>query len=324
MKHFTKPRSLMAMTLCLCFVLLSGCKDQVLDFRNAEIVHGKVYQQGSNEPFTGHVTNVDFGALQPIQPGLKLFNNDMFSLFPVQKHGFYFGVFFCDVSVKKGYMEGDGVCFVKQNDKVTLKFSAKGGLFDGPIEIFSADNPDRLINKGTFKNGKIHGMREIYSPATGKLGMRSEWVNGDQTGDYAEYGEDGALHVKGTITRGIWDGVIEQFYPNGKLLRRGTWKLGQPAGEFKVYDEQGKLVIHQIVQGNVVEKDFLNTEPQKSLIGEALSGSANGNQPTTNPSDMMACVEHWTKAHRKQVGDAPISIAQLDEWEQWCKDGKLP
>jgi len=36
-----------------------------------------------------------------------------------------------------------------------------------------------------------------------------------------------------------------------------------------------------------------------------------------------ACVQKWTKADRNEVvPDQPISADQLDDWAQWCEEGK--
>ena len=42
----------------LATVLLAGCKSDVLDYRNVQIVNGKVYAGDANTPFSGKVTNV--------------------------------------------------------------------------------------------------------------------------------------------------------------------------------------------------------------------------------------------------------------------------
>jgi hypothetical protein len=40
----------------LSAVVLAGCFGKTLDFRNAEISNGKLYQEGANEPFSGKVS----------------------------------------------------------------------------------------------------------------------------------------------------------------------------------------------------------------------------------------------------------------------------
>lgn len=51
---------------------LGGCKNDVLDYRNAQMVNGKVYLGNANEPFSGKLTNVPDQALLIDQAGFQL------------------------------------------------------------------------------------------------------------------------------------------------------------------------------------------------------------------------------------------------------------
>ena len=57
---------LMSLTL-----LLSGCGNDVLDWRNVEMSGQSIYEQDSNKPFSGQVTNI---------PGQVIFNSTKVSL----------------------------------------------------------------------------------------------------------------------------------------------------------------------------------------------------------------------------------------------------
>lgn len=63
--------------------------------------------------------------------------------------------------------------------------------------------------------------------------------------------------------------------------------------------------------------------------------AATSSQPTpssatvpsaASPTSLAACVKGWTNAnHRETVKagvDDAITMTQVDEWEEWCKDGK--
>jgi len=44
-------------------------------------------------------------------------------------------------------------------------------------------------------------------------------------------------------------------------------------------------------------------------------------EPSSNDTD--PCVDQWVDAYRKDAGqDAVVTQDQLDEWTQWCKEGK--
>ncbi|MBU9418073.1 hypothetical protein KTE23_15970 [Burkholderia multivorans] len=52
-------------------ILLAGCKGDVLDYRNAQVVNGKVYAGDANTPFSGKVTNVPVPDILNNQPGYQ-------------------------------------------------------------------------------------------------------------------------------------------------------------------------------------------------------------------------------------------------------------
>lgn len=42
-------------------------------------------------------------------------------------------------------------------------------------------------------------------------------------------------------------------------------------------------------------------------------------------SSLDACVEQWADAFRKEEGELAVAtVYHLEEWEQWCKEGKQP
>lgn len=310
-----------AVTIVLSLpLLLAGCKEQVLDYRNTEIVNGKVYEKSGNEPFTGKVTNLPINVITPIANDIDTFNRELKHLMAGDQYGAYFNPAHCDASVKRGFIEGDGTCFDRQHNVPILKFHVQGSGLQGDVELFSAITPDRLIAKGSFNDGKRHGIRELFNPNTGKLVSHSEWKDGVQPEVALYYHADGkTISHKGRMVNGGWTGQVEEFHDNGKLARQGIWTSGYPDGEFRAWDANGKLYLHRIVRGPFVEKDLMVSEASPSTIGGML------NDASKNASNTQSCVELWTKAHRKQVGDdAAISIPQLDEWEEWCKEGKQP
>jgi len=68
-------------------------------------------------------------------------------------------------------------------------------------------------------------------------------------------------------------------------------------------------------------------ETESSPIHDAavteLNAPMPASSPPTNSPDTEACVEHWTDAYRKEQGqDTVVTQDQLDEWAQWCKQGK--
>jgi len=69
-----------------------------------------------------------------------------------------------------------------------------------------------------------------------------------------------------------------------------------------------------------------------SGAGQQVSGGSSPAVPASTPSPMAApdatsdpCVMSWVAAYRKEAGqDVIVTQDQLDEWQQWCHQGKHP
>lgn len=55
------------------------------------------------------------------------------------------------------------------------------------------------------------------------------------------------------------------------------------------------------------------------IMMSALSGAQSSDK-------IDACVDKWMNAYRQEPGmeDAIVTIDQIQEWEIWCKHGKVP
>ncbi|MGE8615377.1 MAG: hypothetical protein ACN6PF_23990 [Achromobacter veterisilvae] len=79
---------------------------------------------------------------------------------------------------------------------------------------------------------------------------------------------------------------------------------------------------------------------QRSGNISLLKGSTSAESPSNNTDtrhdsaqagksltmgELTQCTHEWVKAFNDERGEeGPIAVAQLDEWEQWCKQGKRP
>ena len=66
-----------------------------------------------------------------------------------------------------------------------------------------------------------------------------------------------------------------------------------------------------------------------AFVGAAFVFSTNVVAAKKESNKIEACVAKWRDAYRKEEAkrtDDPdmISIAQIEEWEEWCKKGKEP
>lgn len=274
---------------------LAGCFDKVLDFRNAEISNGRLYEQGANEPFSGKVTNVPYFKLPtaPLMTAYTIVSN-------VTQDGSYRDTFFagrlmtalalggggnggllCDLGFKKGQPDGQASCTLPHSDSPFVTMNFEQGALEGPVKISSLKNGKVTVAEARYKNNAIDGEFIVNHPETGKLLATSNWKAGKLHGPEENYSlATGKLVFKGTYVDGLIDGEAVKYSDEGAEIMRSTYQNGQ------------------LVQN--------------------IDHRANNVSP-----DM--CVDKWIDAYRKEVGqDAIVTNDQLGEWEGWCKEGKQP
>ena len=58
------------------------------------------------------------------------------------------------------------------------------------------------------------------------------------------------------------------------------------------------------------------------MVGQPLAGALQAAEPT---SEVDQCVDAWADETRKEIGEfAMITGPQIEEWTEWCKEGKRP
>lgn len=272
---------------------LSGCFQDTLDFRNAEISNGKLYEAGANEPFSGKVTNIPYFKL-PVSPLMTVYT----AVSNITQDSRYRTTFFagglmaalgqggnsgllCDLGFKKGQPDGEARCTLPQSDTPFITMNFEQGGLEGGVSVNSLSDKSITVAEALYKRNALDGELLIYHPETGKRLAVSNWTEGKPNG-------------------------LEENYSakTGRLTFRGTYVNGRLDGEAVKYDDDGQEVAKSVYQnGQLVQN---------------ISPAATG-----NPID--ACVVMWTAAFRKKVSEeAVVTMAQLGEWEGWCKEGKHP
>lgn len=326
-----------------CYILLAsvlvlaGCDSRVLEFRNAEVVNGKLYEKGGNTGYTGKVTNVPkdivFDSQQSARALVRPIGVVMEKFDRNRVAEVLAGDSLCEIKVHEGVIDGDVSCLVPRSQTVRFEFSFDKGRLDGPYKMYDPQGGHLVMSAG-FKGGQLHGKQEIFSLKTQKLLYVGNWANGIQdgaettfhadTGNLAServhnngkvngvltmYAPDGKQVVyQATVLDGLKHGAEESFdVTTGKPLASAIWANGKLSGPLKKWDAVGTLVTDEVYENGV----FVNKGSVPSLGG-------------TN-AQAEACEDRWMSAFRKQNGqDATVTMDQITEWSDSCKAGKTP
>ncbi|OQS21184.1 toxin-antitoxin system YwqK family antitoxin [Chromobacterium violaceum] len=316
---------------------LAGCSGRVLEFRNAEVVNGKIYKSGANEPFSGKVTNVPaaqiFRGLDGISAFLSTAKNVLGSPLDVSS--------LCTVEIQDGILDGKAECQQPNSSNLVMQLNFSQGLLDGNFKTFTPADPDQPVISATFNKGRANGKLEIFSPQTHKLIYHVNWENGSLVG--TEEGFDantGNLTARDQIENGKLQGEQIRYAPDGKrVIYRVKYVDGLKEGVEEAYDaDSGKPTLraewtsgalngtYQTWKDGVLDQDGKYEHGTEIQLSTAYDRER-AKQTAQSSAPLSACQEAWITAFRKespQGEDALVTHDQLTEWEQQCKQGKSP
>lgn len=202
-----------------------------------------------------------------------------------------------------------------------------------------------------YTNGKMDGISKEYS-STGSAGIIQQkleilYKNNDAvSGWFRQYKSDGSLIQEIKLVRapnddgkGFYDDYPGTLVPDG-LIKKYNKHLGAFQGE-ELWEHGVKLKYsHSSPYGSEDPKFYIqDINNQFSGYSEvsrdeylayktAQTFSPENNQITASNTQTPStenCVDAWISAFREEMGeDAMIVGEQLNEWKDWCNEGKQP
>ncbi|WP_423193163.1 toxin-antitoxin system YwqK family antitoxin [Cupriavidus sp. H18C2] len=308
-------------------LVVSACgKNEVLDFRNATIVNGKVYAVGANEPFFGALTNVPASVLLTQQQGFRLTSklagialsdalsagdDNARSVFRESGAGALAYGALCNARIRDGLPDGKAVCKEPQSDIVRMDMSFNEGALDDSLRLYGGQRDSGLIMDVTFQNGQPDGTQQVYSWANHKLIHTFPWDKGVPSGTEDGFDANTGARVKrAKFVNGKYEGEVLHYSPDGKQLTiKATYAQGNLNGPYKEWDANGTLI---------ADKTY-----------------ANGIEVGPNGSPLEDCVQSWEKAAEAirsayatrgldRGAPALTPADQRPAWEAACREGRHP
>jgi antitoxin component YwqK of YwqJK toxin-antitoxin module len=117
--------------------------------------------------------------------------------------------------------------------------------------IYDEDNGDRvqywegtsrIQTKYKLKNGELNGEATSYY-ANGQVELKGNWFNGEKSGRFEEYDEEGIKTYEYYTSNGKQNGEYIEYYSNGKVKKRGNYVNDKELGFFTEYNENGSKKI---------------------------------------------------------------------------------
>lgn len=323
-------------SLAICLSTLAACSPRVLDARNATISNGLIYAGNSNEPFTGKVTNVQLHKL-PLS-GVHPIVQTLVNVTGDARYAGWFATGFvsgdspvCDVQANKGILDGDLLCSYQRGSLLKLSFDE--GTIDGDVQVLDPRSEGAVVAKAGMKSGRLNGQSTIYDAAGGKVLHSVGWVEGVLNGVEEQRDRTGNLIFKATLVNGKYQGEAVRYDSQGKLMLTTIYSAG--VAQKNIRPDMSEVencvedwaIAHRSKFGGIgIAPELRQTWREACLQGRTWnSPRQEGREATTNSDAKEECVQSWTTAFRKQAGDdALIKQDQLEEWSDWCRQGKKP
>ncbi|HHT8994855.1 TPA: toxin-antitoxin system YwqK family antitoxin [Burkholderia cenocepacia] len=294
MKIMQSHRQVAALAaVSLATALLAGCKGDVLEYRNVQIVNGKVYAGNANTPFSGKVTNVPAPDILNNQQGYQRMMQNSAYVVPEAYRGGIDSMMIhgllCDAKVSDGMLAGDVACKAAQSDAVRMKMSFSDAALTGSMQIFDSSgdrtvldanfsngNPDgsekiyyaptkQLIGEFPWKDGRLNGVVKTYDGKTGNTLLEAHYESGAANGEMVRYAPDGKRVIyRASFTNDKLDGAEDRFDPNtGEPVSHSVWQMGVqvPTPEEARATADTLAALERIKQVKACIRELRNTTP---------------------------------------------------------------
>jgi len=275
-------------------LLLSACSKPVLDWRNADLSNGKIYESGANEPFDGLVTNVPHGKLEPhlgaLRTVLSNLNTNQSASMPALLGGMQY---LCDVNIEGGLVADHFVCRYPDSQVVAYEGNLTDGGLEGETVFHNAAGTKVVVLP--MASGKVNGRIKIYFAENPEQpSLEADVVDNGFNGELIGYHLNGQVKTKGqyasSVPTGVWEGYREE---DGTVSERITYEDGKVTSH-TYYQAYGKeylteaqmWALHRSIASS---DDFVLTPEQDVLLSEAEKRY--GAERLLSPSQLEAKAE---------------------------------
>ena len=275
-------------------LLLAGCSKPVLDWRNADLSNGTIYESGADEPFDGLVTNVPHGKLEPHLGALRTVLRNLNTFQSASMSGLLGGMqYLCDVDVKDGLVADHFVCRYRDSQVVAYEAQLTEVGLEGETVFHNAAGATVVVLP--MASGKVNGRIRIYfAENPEQLSLEADVVDNGFNGELIGYHLNGQIRTKGqyasSVPTGLWEGYREEdgtaseriAYEDGKVASHNYY---QPDGKEYLMEQQ-MWALHRSIASS---DDFVLTPEQDALLSEAEKRY--GSERLLSPSQREAKAE---------------------------------
>ncbi|WCM18717.1 toxin-antitoxin system YwqK family antitoxin [Paraburkholderia bryophila] len=328
-------RSLWLLATLVSTTGLTACGPKILEYRNVQIVNGKVYAGDANEAFSGQITNVPSGVILGSQQGFRKAVTTIEKTLPALTLDYVRATgidnfptdaripvpVYCDAHVNSGYLDGKVTCKAANTDTDLITMTFSSGQLNGELGSYAPDDTSHLLAKLTFTSGQPDGRMEIYSPVTHRLVHAMTWDNGVLNGEEEGFDENtGNRILHASLVDGKYQGDVTGYAPDGKeLIYRVSYANGLKQGVEEAFDPQtGKPTGHADYADGKLQGAVRRWDASGKLIYEK---DYQDGQEVPDGEAVRTCLDRrYTAFNAKSGNGGNVDAAMRDGWEAECKE----
>jgi len=161
-------------------LVLAACGPSTLDFRNAEVVNGKIFRAGADKPYSGNLTNAPARAAIVGRKDYAAYHQTLSNVYSSLGilADIYTAVAMCNVHVEHGVLDGKAVCRATADQLLSDEMSFDKGALDGRIRTYFPRNGSKLAAEAQFDNGVLDGDMTMYGPESGRKILQMSFKQG--------------------------------------------------------------------------------------------------------------------------------------------------
>jgi antitoxin component YwqK of YwqJK toxin-antitoxin module len=272
-----------AFSLC-CALAFAGCAEKI-DARQLQRDNGLSYKRGSDDPFTGTVTNV-----------------------PIVEFGFL-GKGDCTAEMKKGLVHGKVSCEVEDGaPRYEARF--REGEKDGEERVWNTET-DTMVTSVEWENGRRNGVEQHYHPEHKKLLSEIHWNKDKKEGRERHWNLAGE------------EVLVDLMWSNGKHTgfdKRGEWDVNFVDGQ---YDGVRRNYAWADVDSGM--RFLRDTELQKQMGGAVWAGAYSGNvvgMEQTWARGVQLTEKRWYTTGKLRL-EKTYKDGEHAATREWREDGSL-
>jgi hypothetical protein len=155
--------------------------------------------------------------------------------------------------------------------------------------------------------GKFDGDETSWDENSRQKTYHATAVNGLYVGSLQTWNSNGVLTAEVPFVNGMKSGLVKTWYENGKPKTFVTMVEGYREGLSRSWDTKGDIVSSGTYKREIWYPDAIETHSSPRMF------------------ENKTCETNWIDAFHKTNGeDTPITNEQLEEWADWCAQGKNP